>query len=162
MTFAEGLLEHHDNFRMGMSRALVSATLSGLALLFSSTCYAGGEKWTSNVTAFTSDSSDNYVIELTPVGKVGSFPNSCTTLTVTGEYASLFWFFQFGSGPSREEHEAALRLLDEAFEQKTPIEFGWIGEGVNVTKSTGACAAASRGLMAVAASSAVYSYFKWP
>ena len=83
---------------------------------------------------------------------------------MVGEYASLFWFFKFGDGPSKEEHKAALSLLGNAFKSKNPIKFGWIGDGVDVTKGTGACAATSRGLMIerAAGGDAVYSYFKWP
>jgi hypothetical protein len=114
------------------------------------------------VTTFTSDGSDKYVAELSPVGKVDGFPNSCITLTVAGEYASLFWFFNFGSGPSRTEHKAALALIGDAFKSNRPIQFGWIGDGLNVTNRTAACRATSRGLMADAASGAVYSFFKWP
>ena len=143
-------------------RATFSGTVAGVALLLPSASYAGGESWTFTVTAFTSDGSDKYVVELSPVDKVSSFPNSCTTLTVAGEYASLFWFFNFGSGPSRTEHEAALALIGDAFKSKTPLQFGWIGDGLNVTNRTGACNATSRGLMADAASGAVYSFFKWP
>jgi hypothetical protein len=145
-----------------IKRTVFGTGVAGLALLFFSTCYAGGENWTFTVAAFTSDYSDEYVIDLIPVDKVGSFPNSCTTLTVTGEYASLFWLFKFGGGPSREEHKAALALMGSAFKSRTPIKFGWIGDGVNVTKRTGACTATSRGLMVDPASDAVYSYFKWP
>jgi hypothetical protein len=145
-------------------RAVFNATTASLVLLCFSTCYAGGENWTFTVTAFTSDHDDHYVVELSPVDKVGSFPNSCTTLTVTGEYASLFWLFKFGDGPSRTEHKAALALLGDAFKSKVPIKFGWIGDGIDVTKKTGACTATSRGLVVERASDgdAVYSYFKWP
>ena len=143
-------------------RAVFSATAAGLALLFSLTCYAGGENWAFTVTEFTSDYRGKYVVELSPVNKINSFPNSCTTLTVAGEYASLFWFFKFRDGPSREEHKAALALMGNAFKSKTPIKFGWIGDGVNVTRRTGACTGTSRGLIVDTASDAVYSYFKWP
>jgi hypothetical protein len=71
-------------------------------------------------------------------------------------------FSGFGGGPDKKEHRAALALLGDAFKSQMPIRFGWIGDGVNVTKKTGACAATSRGLMVDAASDAVYSYFKWP
>ena len=140
----------------------VFRAIGGLALLFFSTCYAGGENWTFTVTAFTSDYSDKYLVELSPVDKINQFPNSCTTLTITGEYASLYWFFKFGDGPSRKEHKAALAALGDAFKSRMPTKFGWIGDGVDVTRTTGACAATSRGLIADTASDAVYSYFKWP
>ena len=145
-------------------RAVFNATTAGALLLLFSTCYAGGENWTFTVTAFTSDRSDKYVVELSPVEKVSSFPNSCTTLTVTGEYASLFWLFKFGDGPSRAEHKAALAFLEDALKSRMPIKFGWIGEGIDVTTRTGACNATSRGLVVERASDgdAVYSYFKWP
>ena len=147
-----------------MIRAILNAIAAGLALLAFSTCYAGGENWRFAVTSFTSDGKDKYVLELTPVDKDNNFPNSCTRLTVVGEYASLFWFFKFGDGPSREEHKVALALLGNAFKSKTQINFGWIGDGIDVTARTGACTARSRGLMAEGAvdGDAVYSYFKWP
>jgi hypothetical protein len=143
-------------------RSLVSTIAAGVALLIFSRCYAGGESWEFVVTAFTSDYNDKFVVELSPVDKASSFPNSCTTLTVAGEYASSFWFLKFGGGPGRREHMAALELMGDAFKSKMPIKFGWIGDGVNVSRRTGACTAISRGLMADAASDAVYSYFKWP
>jgi hypothetical protein len=132
--------------------------VAGVALLLSSSCYAGGDGWAFTVTAFASDDSDKYVVELSPLDKISSFPNSCTTLTVSGEYASLFWFFNFGSGPSRTEHKAALALIGDAFKSKTPLQFGWIGDGVNVINRTGACNATSRGLMADDESGAVFSF----
>ena len=143
-------------------RSLLSTIAAGVALLVFSTCYAGGESWEFIVTAFASDHSDRYVVELSPVDKASSFPNSCTTLTVAGEYASLFWFFKLGDGPGREEHKAALALIGNSFKSKRPLKFGWMGDGVDVTRKTGACTAISRGLMIDAESDAVYSFFKWP
>ena len=143
-------------------RSIVGTIVVAITLLVFSRCYAGGESWEFAVTAFTSDDSDKFVVELSPVKKVGSFPGSCTTLTVFGDYASAFWFFKFGSGPSRKEHMAALALVSDAFKSKKPIKFGWIGDGVHVTRGSGACTATSRALMADAASDAVYSFFKWP
>jgi len=145
-----------------MMRILFSATAAVFALLLCSTCYAGGENWTFTVTAFTSDYSDKYLVELSPVERFGGFPSSCASLTVSGEYASLFWISKFGSGPDRKEHKAALARMGDAFRSKVPIKFGWVGDGVKVTRRTGACAATSRGLTVDAASDAVYSYFKWP
>jgi hypothetical protein len=142
-------------------RAIVGA-VTGLAILLFSTCYAGGENWTFTVTAFNSHHSDKYVIELSPVERGDTFPSSCGTLTIAGEYASLFWLSKSRGGPSRKDHKAALALLEEAFKSRRPIKLGWIGDGVNVTRKAGACTATSRGLMIDAASDAIYSYFKWP
>lgn len=147
-----------------MMRAAFRATAAGLGFLSFSASYAGGENWTFAITAFTSDGDDKYVMELSPLEKGSSFPVSCATLTITGEYESLFWFFKFGSGPTKAEHKAALELLGDAFKTRTPINFGWIGDGVHTTQRSGACTATSRGLTVDSATTAnaIYSYYKWP
>jgi len=73
----------------------------------------------------------------------------------------LIWLSRSG-GPGKEEHTVALALLDNEYKSKTPIKLGWIGDGINVIGSTGACAVTSRGLTLDPVSNAVYSYFKWP
>lgn len=143
-------------------RASFIATAAGLASLLSLPCYAGGDSWAFVVTSFTSDESDKYSVELIPVDRGTGFPTSCASLTITGEYASLFWFFKFGDGPGRKEHRAALALLGNSFKSGMPINFGWIGDGINVTREAGACVGNSRGLAVDKGSGAVYSYFKWP
>jgi hypothetical protein len=145
------------------SRACIKSLLSSFALLIISPSFAGGESWKFTITAYSTDSKDEFVVELTPVEKGAAFPKSCATLTISGEYASMFWLLRSG-GPSKTDHKAALSMLRSAFSSKTQIEFGWIGDGLEVTSNTGKCVARSRGLMVASAvrSDAVYSYFKWP
>jgi len=117
------------------------------------------------VAEFSSDDGDEYVVRLVPVVKGSVFPQSCASLTISGEYASLFWFFNAGEGPGRVQHEAGVRLLGEAFASKRPVEFGWIGDGINLREDSPVCSASSRGLAikkTVRGQNAVFSYYKWP
>ena len=143
------------NFMKGCAFALI-------ALCCALPCRAGGDSWGFYVVSLTSDLKDEYILKLKPAKAGTEFPMSCETLQVSGEYESMFWLFK--SGPSKAQHEAALKLLSEALKSKSPVHFGWMGSGIKTDSSTGACTAVSRALAVEDAigGAAVFSYYKWP
>jgi hypothetical protein len=133
-----------------------------IALCSAMLCHAGGDSWAFYVVSLDSDLKDEYVLRLKPAKAGTEFPMTCETLQVRGEFESLFWLFK--SGPSKAQHEAALKLLSDALKSKSPVHFGWMGSGIKTDSSSGACAAVSRALAVEDAigGAAVFSYYKWP
>jgi len=105
------------------------------------------------------------VEEEAPGGAKDPYLSGCAELNVGVSYATLrWWLFGQSEHLSRATHQQALDLLQEASASKTPIFFGWMGEGFGYADPEDRCSVTSRalGVFPNQGELRIYSYFKWP
>jgi len=137
-----------------------------LLTLVPSLTMAGGVSWLFQVQDFREMRGGEHIIVLKPLEPGKDFPLNCTTLTVHAKYDSWRWLFFGSKDMTKENHNKALSLLEEAFKTQRPVRFGSMGQGFGFQGGTpSSCTVYSRALLIDVEETGkpeIYSYFKWP
>lgn len=136
-------------------------------LLAATPGFAGGSWIPVRVESLTMASETDYTLVVIPepLNHEDWFLGNCTRFEVRGSFSTLDgepWFIPWHKRkPSREEHMAALVMLKKAKDEKSLINFGWMGTGFKVIDANNPCIVESRGLetMSEKDMTSVVSYF---
>lgn len=140
-------------------------TLAALPLLvLAHPAAAGGITWGFRVVEFESDGSA-FRAKLVALEPLKSLPGGeCEEIRVTGDFATIRWWFQGGDKITPDLHTDAVGAMERAKESGKPIRFGLLGEGVRPLTPSAKCAFVSRGLLLIQEGDveAVYSVYSPP
>ncbi|MEJ1966760.1 MAG: hypothetical protein WDO56_36535 [Gammaproteobacteria bacterium] len=130
-----------------MMAALVSSILATVPAV------AGGSSQRVTIDSLTMRGVD-YTLVVSPIPSQGvvddPYMTSCKRFEVLGTYQWLKGaYFGQEAGLSRKGHLEALEYLQQAFEAKRPVDFGWVGTGFVRVDAAKPCVVKSRALWKV-------------
>lgn len=130
---------------MRMTRA---AHIAWVAAAVCSLAQAGGSATPVTIESLKITGTTYTLVVVPAPEKRDDYMGSCTRFTVHG----LYWYLDgaFLKQPkelSREGHLAALAYLQEAFEKRRVVNFGWMGSGFKPVDASKPCVVRSRALL---------------
>ena len=108
----------------------------------SQTVFAGGDSFPINVINFKSAKTEFSLTAKPVVEEREWMETNCKEIKVTGSYDTLKWL-RYKRPMSEEGHLSAIELLEEAFDNKRKVDFGYIGGGL---RKVDTCNYKSKGL----------------
>ena len=149
-------------------RARISLMIALLVILLlpcAGAAHAGAAViWTFEVLEVSRTNRDETLIHLRPRPPGRKFPRSCEIFVVHAQFDLETWSPTSRRIVTREDHERALRLLQQAQATGGIVRFGAVGRGFGAIAERPKCEVASRGLRFFVddGTPAVYSVFEEP
>lgn len=143
-----------------LSRAWVG--LISASLLAASAAGQDDSSWTFEVTHFQPFESSQTLIRLKPAPRGREFPRSCEELTLYSAFEPSRWNTKMRQALRRDDHEEALKHLQEAHLTNKLVRLGSFDRGFGAIPEYPRCEVASRGLMRIREKDehwAIYSFY---